>query len=128
MSKNHKNGIKIFFVIIFEKFDFLKTLKYIRQMKDEIKIQLNVNQKLKLLKSKRKCLWLTDGTQKFHLSIKLNFQKKSSIFQKGGAPHISKKGGITFFFPTSCNNFQTISCIVAKITTVLNQVFLKNLL
>ena len=37
MSKNRKNGVKKFFVIIFERFDILKMLNYIRQMRDEIK-------------------------------------------------------------------------------------------
>ena len=37
VSKNRKNGVKKNFVIIFERFDILKTLKYIRQMRDEIK-------------------------------------------------------------------------------------------
>ena len=37
VSKNRKNGVKIFFVKFFERFYILKMLKYIRQMKDEIK-------------------------------------------------------------------------------------------
>ena len=60
---------------------------------------------------------------------KTEFSKTNScFFQKGGYPLYVQKSGITFFFPPSCNNFQTISWKAAKINTVLNQVFLKNLL
>ena len=37
VSENRKNGVKNFFGKFFERFYILKMLKYIRQMKDEIK-------------------------------------------------------------------------------------------